>query len=273
MMAVALALGVAWAAVIVLVEGGHRPPSRLPVGHEPAGSRSLAGTNPGERRAGAPPGLRSGPQALGRTIRGLAGRPPDLEADRRAGWAALATVVLLVVARPFSPAPALWATIRPTFAARRRARAHEAAVVDQLPDIVDLLTLTTSAGLPVAAAFAAIGSRPGGPLGAGLSAAAAHATAGGTTAEALALLGRAAGTMARPLIDALAEHDRYGTPLRPALDRVAIEARLRRRRHAEEAARRLPVTLLFPLVLTVLPAFVLLTVVPIMAGSLGSLSP
>ena len=183
------------------------------------------------------------------------------------------TALLVIVAPPFSPAPAVWATVMPTLATRRRARAHEAAVIDQLPDIVDLLTLTTSAGLPVTAAFAAIGSRPGGPFGAGLSAAATHAARGGTTAEALAVLGRATGPTARPLIDALAEHDRYGTPLRPALDRVAIESRLRRRRHAEEAARRLPVTLLFPLVLTVLPAFVLLTVVPILAGSLGSLSP
>ncbi len=77
----------------------------------------------------------------------------------------------------------------------------------------------------------------------------------------------------RPLVDALAEHDRYGTPLGPSLARAAVEARARRRRHAEEAARRLPVTLLFPLVLTTLPAFFLLAIVPLLAGSLGSLGP
>jgi tight adherence protein C len=271
---VALVLGLAWATVVVLVAAAHEPPRRVPIGPErPGGRPPPAGGHTIERGSGTPAGRRGPSEALGRTIRGLAGRPADSEADRRAGWAALATAVLIVVAPPFSPVPAVWATIRPTLATRRTARAHEAAVVDQLPDIVDLLSLTTSAGLPVTASFAAIGSRPGGPFGAGLSAAAAHAARGGTTAEALALLGRATGPTARPLIDALAEHDRYGTPLRPALDRVAIESRLRRRRHAEEAARRLPVTLLFPLVLTVLPAFVLLTVVPILAGSLGSLSP
>jgi hypothetical protein len=270
---VAVALGVAWAAVVVLVASAHRPPSRVPVGPGRPGHHSLTGTKAGGRQAPTPFGRPAVPEVLGRAIRRLTGRPSDPEADRRAGWAAMATAVLVVVAPPLSPAPAVWATIVPTLAARRRARAHEAAIVDQLPDIVDLLTLTTSAGLPVAAAFAAIGSRPGGPLGAGLSAAAAHASRGGTTAEALGLLAGAAGPIARPLVDALAEHDRYGTPLRPALERVAIESRLRRRRHAEEAARRLPVTLLFPLVLTVLPAFVLLTIVPLMAGSLGSLSP
>ncbi len=309
---VAMALGAAWAAVVVLVAAAHRRPIRVPAGHQrretvrsgeadparsslrpsetdparsslrpgetdPArGSLRPSETDParGSLRPGEADAARRSVVAwLGATVRRLAGRPPDPEADRRVGWAAVATAVLVVVTPPLSPIPAAWAAVAPTLTARRRGRAHEAAVVDQLPDIVDLLALTTSAGLPVAAAFAAVGSRPGGPLGAGLVAAADHTARGGTTAEALALVARAAGPPARPLIDALAEHDRYGTPLRPALDRVAIESRLRRRRYAEEAARRLPVTLLFPLVLTTLPAFVMLTVIPLVAGSLGSLSP
>ena len=40
---------------------------------------------------------------------------------------------------------------------------------------------------------------------------------------------------------------------------------------AEEAARRVPVKLLFPLVLCVLPAFALLTVAPLLAGAHWSL--
>jgi hypothetical protein len=44
-----------------------------------------------------------------------------------------------------------------------------------------------------------------------------------------------------------------------------------RRRRAEEDARRLPVQLLFPLVLCVLPAFGLLAVVPLLLASLQSL--
>ena len=221
---------------------------------------------------------RSGRASLqGTRGRGVVGSPASADqgqsevADRRTGWAALASLGLLLVAPPLAAAPLAWAVATPLVAAHRRHIRHEARLHDQLPDVVDLLALTAGAGLPVGASLLAIGDRPGGPLGAALARAGAHLRHGGTTAEALDLLA-AAGPPARPLVDALAQHDRYGTRLLPALDRVAIEARARRRRRSEEAARRLPVTLLFPLVLTTFPAFVLLAVVPLLAGSLGSLS-
>jgi tight adherence protein C len=167
--------------------------------------------------------------------------------------------------------PLACALAAPVLATRSAHRRYDAALVDQLPDVVDLLSLTTAAGLPVTAALAAIADRPGGPLGAAMGRAAAHIAAGGRLADALTHISKV-GAQARPLVDALAHHDRYGSPLQPALERVAIEARARRRRQAEEAARRLPVTLLFPMLLTTFPAFVALTVVPLLAGSLGSLS-
>lgn len=191
--------------------------------------------------------------------------------DRRLGWAAVAGGVLLPVAPVLAAVPLTLALGTPMVAARRARARHESGLRDQLPDVVDLLALTTAAGLPVSASLQAVDDRPGGPLGAALGQAAALVRRGGSTSQALAMIAEV-GDPARPLVDALAQHDRYGTPLLPALERVAIEARARRRRQAEEAARRLPVTLLFPLVLTTFPAFVLLTVVPLLAGSLGSLS-
>jgi tight adherence protein C len=159
----------------------------------------------------------------------------------------------------------------PRLRARRALQHAEAAVVDELPDVVDLLSLTTAAGLPVGAAIRAIGGRPGGRLGPALAAATASLAHGAATSDALAALADRGGPAIRRLVDALADHDRYGTPLGPVLDRVSVESRLARRRQAEQAAHRLPVSLLFPLVLTVLPAFVLLVVIPLLAGSLAAL--
>ncbi len=294
--AVGLVLGIGWAVVAAAGMSGR---IRRSARRRPAAS---AGTHPSARAARRTPVV-----ALGAAIRGLAGAttsasgspvsatpassdqragrsrpapggPPERapadaahQADRRTGWAALASAGLLVVAPGLAAAPVAWAAAAPVLAARRDGARHEAGLHDQLPDVVDLLALTAAAGLPVSAALMAIDDRPGGPLGAALSRASAHVRHGGTTADALAALATV-GPAARPLVDTLVQHDRYGTPLLPALERVAIEARARRRRRSEEAARRLPVTLLFPLVLTTFPAFVLLTVVPLLAGSLGSLS-
>ena len=79
------------------------------------------------------------------------------------------------------------------------------------------------------------------------------------------------GERAHALADVLRDHLRYGVPLLPALERTSLELRLDRRRAAEVEARRVPVRLLFPLVTCVLPAFALLTVVPLLAASLDAL--
>lgn len=73
----------------------------------------------------------------------------------------------------------------------------------------------------------------------------------------------------RPVADALLSSERLGAPVAPALDRLATEARADARREAETRARKVPVRLLFPLVFLVLPAFVLLTVVPALVAGTG----
>ncbi|MGE3359863.1 MAG: type II secretion system F family protein [Acidimicrobiia bacterium] len=75
----------------------------------------------------------------------------------------------------------------------------------------------------------------------------------------------------RPLARIVAETERYGAPALAALATLQHDLRLERRHRLERDARRLPVRLLFPLVGAVLPAFVLLAVVPMLAGALGGL--
>jgi Flp pilus assembly protein TadB len=268
--AVTAALAMAWTTLVLAAAGLRtRPHHRLPPSHPTA--------------VAAPPRPRAARRLrwvtrLGAAIndaapgRAHAEAESRVRADRRTGWAALTCLALLAAAPALAPVPLAVAIALPTLAARTHRRRQTAALVDQLPDVVDLLALTTAVGLPVSAAVTAIADRPGGPLGGALARAAAHVRHGGSLADALTHI-TAVGPEVRPLADALTHYDRYGGHLLPALSRVGIEARARRRRHAEEAARRLPVTLLFPLVLTTFPAFVALTVVPLLAGSLGSLSP
>jgi tight adherence protein C len=68
----------------------------------------------------------------------------------------------------------------------------------------------------------------------------------------------------RPLAEVLLDSERYGAPIGPALARLAAGGRARLRREGLAGARTLPVRLLFPLVFLVLPAFLLLTVGPVL---------
>lgn len=208
-------------------------------------------------------------EVLDRALWRLVARCPAVS-GRPATGAVTATVARL---RPLATAtPGEGAPEGPLRLRRRRQRRQrDTDVAEQLPDVVDLLRLTTLAGLPVATAVTAIGRRPGGPVGTAFHDAATRLGRGAATAEVLTQLVRDCGPPIRSFVDALVDHDRYGTPLAPTLDRLAVETRLRRRRQAEEAARRLPVLLLFPLVLTTLPAFILLAIVPLLVGSFSSL--
>lgn len=70
----------------------------------------------------------------------------------------------------------------------------------------------------------------------------------------------------------LGDADRTGVAVATALERVGDELHRRHRRLAEQRARRLPVLMLGPLVVCILPAFVLLSVVPVLAAGLSRLS-
>jgi tight adherence protein C len=160
--------------------------------------------------------------------------------------------------------PRLWARAL----GRRRARD---ALLDELPDVIDLLLLAVGSGLNVHLAIAAVSARSPPTIGRALREARRRAERGVALADALDDAVSDAGEGLRPLVVVLTSSLRYGTPIAPALERVAADARADRRRRAEEAARRVPVKLLFPLVACILPAFAALTVLPLLAGTLGSL--
>ena len=144
------------------------------------------------------------------------------------------------------------------------------AVGRELPDVVELLILAAQAGLTVALAIDAVGESLDGVVAAGLREVTRRRASGESTAQALAWLLEQLGDEVRPLVTVLSHAERYGSPLVGPLERLAVEARDARRRRAEAAARRAPVLLVFPLVLCCLPAFALLTVVPLLLAALGS---
>lgn len=201
----------------------------------------------------------------------VAGGGPAAARPSRTHVALLLAAAALVAAPPALALIALWWWGAPKLAARRVTRMRNDEIARALPDVCDLLLLATGAGLTLSLALPLVTECCDGVVGHALAQVNATASRGTRLADALASLTSALGDGARPLAGALVDHERYGTPLLPALERVGQDLRLDRRRRAEQSARRVPVQLLFPLVLCTLPAFALLTVVPLLAGSLGGL--
>jgi tight adherence protein C len=139
-------------------------------------------------------------------------------------------------------------------------------------EAADLLAVAARAGHNPRLALEAVTPRLSGPVAEALSGALARSGHGSRLADALDAAGSAIGDQGRALTSVLAASERYGSLLAPALDRLAGELRSQLRRQAEAEARKLPVKLLFPLVLCVLPAFGLLTLAPLVAGALDALS-
>lgn len=148
---------------------------------------------------------------------------------------------------------------------RRRGQARAHAQLDRdLPSAIDLLAVAVGAGwTPLLALELVIRWAPASVARAFSPALEAFAL-GFPLGEAYTLAARRAPPIA-PLTDLLAASAALGSPIVPALGRLAYESRLHQRRRAEARARTVPVRLLFPLVFLVLPAFVLVTIVPAVA--------
>jgi tight adherence protein C len=74
-------------------------------------------------------------------------------------------------------------------------------------------------------------------------------------------------------VNMLAQTDRFGTPIIRALSRLSEDIRTKRRQHAEEAAAKTKIKIIFPLVLCIFPCIFIVLLAPavlsIMAGMQG----
>ncbi len=212
------------------------------------------------------------PPALGAAWGALAAVPLVRRAQRVAPVGRAST--LSGDARPrFRPAlrvrlPGTFGRVAAGIAARRRSRAAEAEVAEELPVVIDLLAVAVSAGCTPYLAVAVAASWAPPALATRLDAVRRACDLGSGFADALESMAARTPSLS-PLVEALLSSDRFGAPVGDALGRLAAEGRATLRRRAEARARTVPVRLLFPLVFLVLPAFGLLTVAPALLAGLG----
>ena len=151
-------------------------------------------------------------------------------------------------------------------------RADRERLLADLPLLLDLLSSCLVGGAALPEAARAVAAAVPGPAGRRLAGVAAMLAVGAPPHEAWAALsGTAADDPLAPAARALARAADGGAPVAAAVARLAAEARAEARGRVEQAARRVGVLVVAPLGLCFLPAFVLLGVVPVVAGLAGPL--
>ena len=148
----------------------------------------------------------------------------------------------------------------------REARRTEAAV----PDFVDLLALQVRSGRPPALAFLRASDSATGGLGKATRSVATVVRDGARFVEALTGARTRFDVRAHGVIDALIDTERDGLAPRAIFERLSHDAHQQRRREADARIRALPVRLTLPLVACILPAYVLLAVIPLLASQFPS---
>ena len=202
----------------------------------------------------------------------------DVASGTEVALAVGGAVVILPIAIAFPPAfvvvplAALAAARGYEAVLARRGRRRQERIASSVPDLVELLVATTDAGLSPGVALARTAEVLRGPLGDEVRSTVSEVELGVPWQQAMdQMVARTEVPALRALAAALSRSGHLGTVLGSTLRRVAEDLRRERRARAEETARKAPIKMLFPLVFLILPAFLLLTVGPVVLATIRSL--
>jgi tight adherence protein C len=132
-----------------------------------------------------------------------------------------------------------------------------------LPDAIDLLTISVEAGLGFDAAVQQVARNTEGPLADELARVLREMQLGQGRAAALrALAERTEVAELRSFVGAMVQADTLGIPIAQVLRVQSAEIRVKRRQHAEEKAQQVPVKMTVPLIFCILPCLFVVVLGP-----------
>jgi tight adherence protein C len=144
-----------------------------------------------------------------------------------------------------------------------RAQERQTKIGLELPDTLDQMTIAVEAGLGFEAAMQRAASNGTGPLAQELTRTLQDMQLGQSRRDAyMALADRTTVSELRRFLRAVIQADIYGIAIADVLRTQAAEMRVKRRQRAEEKAMKIPVKVIFPLMLCILPALFIVILGP-----------
>lgn len=215
----------------------------------------------------------------------IAGNPPAWDVNRILGLKVLGMAVLgalgflFLLARDlpferlalFTAGFAAFGYVLPNVLLKNAGDKREALMVNALPDAIDLLTISVEAGLGFDAAVARVAKNTTGPLAQEFSRLLQEMQLGIGRAEAMRAMGeRTSLKDLKSFCLAMVQADSLGIPIARVLRIQSHEMRTKRRQRAEEAAQKVPVKILFPVIFFILPVIFIVVIGPVFL-SMGDL--
>jgi len=161
--------------------------------------------------------------------------------------------------------------LSPDVYVRRRADQRKRDIISAMPDILDQLTVLLEAGLGFNSAVDKIAHSTNGPMVDEFARALHSIRLGQPRNEALEDIATRTGTQeVRQFVSAIKQADSLGVPMARVARVQSEHMRELKRLHSEEQAMRLPVKLVFPMVLCMLPALFIVLLGPVVIRVMNS---
>lgn len=197
----------------------------------------------------------------------IAGNPYNWQVTDYLALKGLLTVGLLIcglcLARRVGLIMAISGYVAPDLWLRQVAVKRQSTIQKDLPDVLDLLTVSVEAGLGFDAALAKVIEKMEGPLIDELSRTLQEMRLGKPRRSAFRdLADRCQSEELATFVTALIQGDQLGVSISKILKIQAEQMRSQRRQRAEEAAMKAPVKMLFPLIIFIFPTIFILLLGP-----------
>ncbi|AXJ08253.1 type II secretion system F family protein [Arthrobacter sp. PM3] len=181
--------------------------------------------------------------------------------------AAMGILLYMADPKPFKLAMAIGVTALcyfvPDLLLRNYAEKRRAAIKLELPNALDQMLISVQAGLGFETAMARAGETGKGPLADEIIRTLQDIQVGRSRKEAyVALAQRVDVPDLRSFVRAVVQADTYGIAIANVLKSQAQVMRVKRRQQAEEHAMKMPVKMLFPLIVSILPALFIVVLGP-----------